>query len=1031
MLPQRTRRGARQDPEPDCARIDARGPGARERGSLSEDPQAPLQARRPGVYADPMVGRSDPGGRTPRQTVLSDDDIARLRELAARIVAWDGSPSTAAGLREDLRSSPMPERNRNDPTMEVLRVLGGAYRNRKKPLPRDKFSEFSADPQLARLLAPFLGDPAMGRWPFQDPHRIDDGEALSWLSILARVRVPAEGVAEFAWMMFCTRRRKLWVPASEALSALARTDGAPRNRLRALWNHCFPSGPPPSWRAGGDGTRTSAEAVASFGGLVHAQRHLLHAGCGLLARGVDAEGFQGLEAARICLMVLKGDPADASAFLLALRQLLRSDATRAPVLEHVLKRAGELRPDPQCDEALCELIDDLREEERSVRAALIQHVSRPRWQDVKGLKEKTDTLWSWLDVIDRLARQGEVDAVNAARREAGPARPALELRLHGPEAEGTAAPVARAVELLHYVRDPHLRATEPTSSVAVALVELLSLLARKDLAALNWSSLVARAGGEVDDTLRGTVAEVGRADLLVTLTRDAVVAEKSRGLAPPAILLRDATLSADVTVELAASQNGFVATQVAIQVERLLREADDDVERIRLLWGVLRRDPPQKFFTELEACLRGCDTPLHRVVKAMQELDKSRASKPEAGTARASGRPSSSDARDAEPSLVDQLDASIRAYRSNLDLLEASPDRASRKNATARRALRSLLASLRTVRETSQDGDPLGPESMPERWRKGYRQALLGRGDGGGLGEWLKWTQLEGVDLERLCRRFQSALEAIETASLATRLDRCADLGVESKALAARIDRLAWPEQVVSTLIDGDVERYIAHRVEETRRAGIEAERLRRAILEGDEEKVLAFVTEEQVSLLPQEELKRLSGFLLGHLRLAAAHRLRALAQGRAAGAEPVQLPAVWTYLAPLFVGVSSGPIFVLDVGEAFLDVSHRAQSAITVTLTFGLSLLLLAADFLSHMAVARRDRRAYERMGRVLLLYLATACVAGGVSFVVLLVTQHPFPSLPGGWPLMTWTGLSLFFGIFLGLVIQGRRMATDVDPR
>src|SRR5262249_29707980 len=145
------------------------------------------------------------------------------------------------------------------------------------------------------------------------------------------------------------------------------------------------------------------------------------------------------------------------------------------------------------------------------------------------------------------------------------------------------------------------------------------------VAPARWGALVKRAGSDLTPQT-GTAAEVARSDLAVVCSGRNYSAR---------VLLGDVRFAEKVVLHLAACQDGFVARQVAVEMERLLREAvqpltseDEDPSepsmreaQATLLWRLLQRNPPSVTFRELYRVLRGSGTVLHAAVRALGEVN--------------------------------------------------------------------------------------------------------------------------------------------------------------------------------------------------------------------------------------------------------------------------------------------------------------------------------------------------------------------------------------------------------------------------
>ncbi len=893
-----------------------------------------------------------------------------LEALVAALEAWDGRLETARAIRASVRELPDPRRKPNGVAERAIFVARSAYAS-KGGLGRPE--KLAADVEFARRVGPFVGDPELGSWPFHAPLRISDAEAIAWLPVVGRFAPPDDQVRAFVEVMFRTRKRDTWVPASHALAALALRDEKSRERLAQAFADLWPNGLPTRWPSGK--LTTAAERV-------HDARHVLHAACAFLAAGGDAAVVKQLDASKLAAMALpSADQSDASAVLLALTALVASERTRPKVMPHLSARAADSAPDEMQEAALRDIAQALGPCAES--AAIVDVLKQPRWRTVPGIR-RLDALMSWLDTAMWLHSRGEPDAVAWMRAQAADGAAALALKLDRRLPDGAEDPVDALLPRLRAVLDADVRATTEPARWVMQLAELLLLLDHPRVQKMPWRALVRRAMGPnappgVDDT----VAAVARAELTAAL---ALADEGS------ATLLRSAELDASVTLQLASSQNGFVARQVSVQVERLLRELEPGPEQLRLLWRLLQRDPPAETFHALRINLRGEGTPLHALVEAFGRLDE----------VRERGSP---------------LAEVSRCYREAAAASgELCRSAAAEDGAVPVARLAEALERAAALEKSTEVGT--------RAWRQGFRAVLLGAGDDG-LAAWMRWLGLATDALEPAWKRLDAAVASIVESRLAVTVEQCAELDAAADELKAAVRNLAWPEAHAVKAILEQLACWRAERLDEARRSAKASEACARALDRGDEAWAVAAATSAELELLPPAMLRRLGRFLLDRLLFRAAHRLRARVRERA------QIPAVWTHLAPLFAGVASGTFLVLDVGTAWNDVvaAHSPIGlAATVALSLLLSFVLLAGNLASRMAAA--DEPAPVRLSRVcrrvLPTYALALLLAAGVSGLVLVTlegTSQPTSRVGRG-------AAVLATGAPLGIIVLVPRALPRPDP-
>ena len=526
---------------------------------------------------------------------LSDE----YRQLAEDLERWDGTVDGARALRERLRGAKNPRGDSQDPREGLLRALTTFYRKcgpRQAPIPAQRVREFLLDPERRVLLRPVFGDPNAGLWPHQIPFSIAEEDARAALSL--PTDVDGDAYPRFARIMYAARVRQLWVPAADALAHLALREPGPGrpNRSRELlvreWAALFPAGLPDDWSKGGFGTCK----VEGGGKVSHRYRHLLRFAGRWLALGGDPALLGGSTARSFAARSLPRDAADASAVWLCLQALLSARATREEVQDRIVALLPGTKADPQAEAILREIADALPPGHPSI-GAIERHLARARWLDCESM-EQVDALDSWVETAAWLQRRGRRTRLAVMRGACPRATGVLDLVLDGriPGESAYAALLARVRRL----SDARVFLASPQEERSLLVVEAHRLLDHRDLQKISWERLEAAcqsaAMGEGPTGREPGSPLAVRAGIALTIARSAENA--------PQILLRDIVYPEDVVLSLASVESEKIDIQVAVQAERLLREAPDASARIRFVWKLLQRAPGNKAFAELQDILR-------------------------------------------------------------------------------------------------------------------------------------------------------------------------------------------------------------------------------------------------------------------------------------------------------------------------------------------------------------------------------------------------------------------------------------------
>jgi hypothetical protein len=201
--------------------------------------------------------------------------------------------------------------------------------------------------------------------------------------------------------------------------------------------------------------------------------------------------------------------------------------------------------------------------------------------------------------------------------------------------------------------------------------------------------------------------------------------------------------------------------------------------------------------------------------------------------------------------------------------------------------------------------------------------------------------------------------------------------------------------------------------------------------------------TVEDIGELRGTLQSRVHDFLLERMYLSEAARFRRKARGYAearSGQAMVRLQSVPEYLAPLFVGVLAGPLILMGMGLSWNEVllpGHEVEFSAILAVSFLVALVTLtigaarvtAGDVVSTTSRAARMAASVTAVLPVFVAALGAAVLSSAVVIGCLENTSVTIVSSPNGAmplpflkQLLLWSALSVFFGLFLGLVAQGK---------
>ena len=965
---------------------------------------------------------------------------ATLDWLAEGIARWSPERDTlkeALPLRAAARylAPSLPSRAPRDDRERGLFAVLSAYQSPRGLRPE----RLLRDENLAASFAPMIGDPFLfdGPWPFEDPLHIADDSARAWLAIVGRYAPPSDAVRRFVRILFRARRRDLWTHASVALARLALRDVDSLHFLSTVWNDSFPNGPQ-RWGSGLVEPRSGRRNEA------HAARHALHAACAFLGRGGAVAGLGGAGASEILSAGLpSGNPSDASVVLGGWLELARHPSFKPLVASRLEALAPTVPAEPQSEAALRALGEFLGADPSMSGAAraCLGVLAKPRWRELRAAS-RVDALWSWLESARAFAAAGEAATVRAMQDASGEAGKVLGLLL-GERSPGDGEAVDAFLGHLRSLLDPDVFATTPDAQVAVAIVEAIVLLeSNAELAAMPWSALAVRAKGRAPTTLilDGPAGEVAGAALAVVVA--------ARMESPPAVLLRDVKLPRDAVLRTAAHGSGFVARQIAVQLERLIREAPSGAQQVQLIWELLRKDPPWEVFEQLHDQLR-CDegkpTALHELIATLRRLDQLRH-----GMDRASvGPPPRVEIATAFSNLARAV-AAVEGKGEGSDPGDPAPlGSAAGRLAEANAALAEALAALPTLvvpDVAPQDSGP--PTSILERERStlAREMALLAAvqamvvaetEEASPLRAWLSCVEPSGPEREArlaaldavlpIFRRLGGETQALIAAAPAAAREQVASLATAVADLARTFPELAWPEGMLLTRALDRVQTLQATFASRARRSDRASARYQRLLASADEDELVRLVRANDPDLewLPPGVAQRLGEYFLDLYLFKEARGLRQIVQGRAAIGRPV------SRLAPFAAVIAGGMFLWLDIGIVWNDILRAGTTgrmAVLVGLCLAFCYFALYTDF-----SARSRSRPLRLVRRTTVVF---GCAYGfSIALNALaLWTLEGTPLRPtdfgalSGLQLLLWSSFSLFFGVVVDRFMHGRS-ALSVD--
>lgn len=994
-----------------------------------------------------------------------NEEQAELEALATDLQTCLQGQGNAAALRERTRmlarlSRPQKSKGQKVPP-DISNAAVNALREAKLAYQRRSPFRIGALLHHGNLLDVFVGDRELGDWPFHHPDVIADEDARNWLDWLARPDCRAvidEDLRQFVRVFFRTRRRSTWLPASRALARMATRDGEAAEEVRNLWKRWCPGAPPPS-ESPGSAVAPAPDSDAAIQAHLdqvnrsHLRRHVIHLACAWTAFSENAVDLDGFDPAFLAAYLVETrDAPDFSTALEGLLELVGANAFPSDAWQGPIDRISKSAQEAQTDNVLQRLHERLatRPDMAKVSAAVRERLMRPGWipgpggtkDDAIGNETHWETLWTWLDNARSFLNRSDTGAVAAMRKvatESG-AGPAFDLAVNGVLPDGAGHALDAALPRLRALLDPDVWETTVGMRRTRLVVESWHLVHHPDIATLPWAAMAGRAIGasarllEATDTLDMglTVAEGWRSHMTMGM--------KQMGAG---FFVRDGEFPEPIVSTMAAKGKGL-EIQAAVQAERLLRTASNPEDRIRCLWRILRYDPVQRFFTQLETMVRWNDTALVRLVRAVGEMDARRDASRNRTTIQASEY----------PALAELYDKVARQVARILGPKSAN---------STRPAPSDWLAGIcRTLKEAHPPGDPGCPA-----WDDWLRILLLGDDGIGGLCGWTDWLGQEWpaaagpkadtalrLEVEQFLPRFKEVMARLRDERFQVSERDIGNARSNLEELDGFRSRLAWPEAAILGGVQMRLKTWLdlqEHRVEVSSRGEELGHMLRQLIAQGREDAVVELLEREDAALvdaIPDSARLEAHQFLLEKINLRASYRLRKRFSFDS------RFKPFYAHFSPLLAGVLGGPILMLDFGTYWNEAFKNGAVFETVILTVAATLLAFlmmwgslrprrsrngnpskpacqgpASNAFARPGTGHLRLRAFSRLAA---LFLGAWVLAATSSSLLLLTLRNSDISAgltPGQVVLQVflWSGLSLFMGIFFQIVMEQRTATRD----
>jgi hypothetical protein len=251
-------------------------------------------------------------------------------------------------------------------------------------------------------------------------------------------------------------------------------------------------------------------------------------------------------------------------------------------------------------------------------------------------------------------------------------------------------------------------------------------------------------------------------------------------------------------------------------------------------------------------------------------------------------------------------------------------------------------------------------------------------------------------------------------------VDTAAEWRAALQGLRTLAEPLPWHVEGAVDALAGAVEDWIAAGEANRLRRNQVVEDLHTAMSDGNEKEVLRLTLVERL-LLGKLEVGRVGRYFLRRLRFDEASRLRAYCE---------DVPTSYQYYAPLLLGVAGAPLSSIQTDKIWEPLLQEAHDCHFLKYAFVVLPMLLISLYLLYADVKLRAPNLHfqeiVRRGATPLLLLLTVNYGGNWIIWWAVAKDAALTAGPYATTAM-WGTLSLFLGIFLGLIAQGRGMAQE----
>jgi hypothetical protein len=879
---------------------------------------------------------------------------------------------------------------------KVIHILNRFFKENDQK----QFLENFKKPHYSKYLGIFVRQEYLPGTILLHPEKCGYEDALTLFDPLAKYANDISLAKNFILHFFMSRKREIWIPAARALVSLSMRDEGTRVAIEENWKKYFPVG-------------LKSDLLKMIQGDAHWKRHIFFAVSLYIAKTGNCHGFNGYNFSLLPALGFLSTDEDGSwtsVQLLAYSELWMQPDARDCIRTSLINGVDKLKKSFLVDDsikALYKAIESSGEKEseliKVLKGKLLVKTFLVEDKDIDYLVE---SMWSWLSNVVFLSSNMEVDPLEEIRGREEMLSWLIRLNLGALESFTFDEIRNRFIDDLSILLNRDQWVTHGRLFQTQCLLELILISRKTAIGEFELAPFLRIASKTKCDSFSRFTWKVIDGILLF------LAEHFGNSKVIPRIFFHGINLDLTTICHLSHVPNDMISNHMAVQIETVIREKQCAGDIIKFLWQLLKSDPQPKVYVELLKFIDKKDT-LFDVITSFKEID----------ALRDRNKDGSFDLKtfiDKYHELIDKL----------LILIKEDEDSSIEQVRNESLNIKELLLSIDSILiKLMEYTDQVNIEMILPRLDQ-----LIGGADQPNFIEWMKRVGLGPLDVNKHWLNFILKFKEIQKAVYIDAITH--EKFLDSLSLLGQsLESITWLEM---TIIEKFLERFKtfadqlrSHYDESIKSNELVAQLINTNNLDRIEVEVNHFLDNRllvktepasqiktPVTLLSVPYIVLLHNFLLNNFMFRMAERFRKDDRIKS----KKNLPSFWKFLAPLLFGIMSGPFLILDFGMEWNAILVKGKEP-ALLLIVGVS-LLVSALFLGSRFFKKINRKRFMRMFLVLFL------VSFGVSCLVLLSMPGSTARWSSGIEInffrqaLLWGSLSLFFGIFFGMILDNRNM-------